>query len=98
MSEPVEFDSKAAADNAREEHADLVCPVDDDKRMRTVHFVSDAPSAVLDRLQAQADEGAAQREDDRPGQVALTDAERERIDFSRDRINTLWARSIEELA
>ncbi|MFC6785171.1 hypothetical protein ACFQFH_19630 [Halobaculum halobium] len=98
MSEAVEFGSKAAADRAREEHADLVCPVDDDKRMRTVHFVSDTPDTLLDRLRAEADEGTAQREDRGPGQVDLTDAERGRLDFSKGRANVLWARSIKGLA
>jgi len=98
VSKAVEFGEKSAADRAREEHADLVCPVDDDKRMRTVHFVSDAPDAVLDQLRAQADEGTADRADDRPGQIPLTDAEKERIDFTRDGVNVLWARSIKGLA
>ncbi|MFC7069501.1 hypothetical protein [Halobaculum lipolyticum] len=98
MSIGIEFGEKAAADRFREEYADHVCPIDDDRRMRTVHFVSDTPEHVLTYARAEADEGTAQREADGPGQAPLTDVEKRRIDFSTGRANVPWARSIKALA
>lgn len=93
MSTSVEYGSKAAADAAREEWADYVCPVDDDKRLKTVAYVSDVPDNVMSQIRADADEDRAAR-DDTTGQVNLTDAEKKRIDFSRGKANIPWARSI----
>lgn len=97
MSIPIEFGEKAAADEYRDEHPDAICPVDDDRRTKTVHFVSDTPDWLLDQARAEADEGRAAREAG-PGQSPLTDAERDRIDFSADRASVPWARSIKALA
>ena len=97
MSEAVEFGEKSAADRYREEHADHICPVDDDARTKTVHFVSDTPEWLFDQARAEADEGRAAR-GDATGQSSLTDAERNRIDFSADRASVPWARSIKALA
>lgn len=97
MSEAVEFGEKAAADEYRDEHPDAICPVDDDRRTKTVHFVSDTPDWLLDQARAEADEGRAAREAG-PGQSPLTDAERDRIDFDADRASVPWARSIKALA
>lgn len=55
MSEAVEFEDKAAADRARDRHEEYICSVDDDKRMRTVHFVSDTPESLLTKLRSQDD-------------------------------------------
>jgi len=97
VSEAVEFGEKPAADAYRDEHPEHICPVDDDRRFKTVHFTSDTPEWLLDQARAQADEGRAAREDT-TGQADLTDAERDRIDFSDPRASVPWARSIKALA
>jgi len=62
MSEAVEFGdgAKNVADNVREEYSEYICPVDDDKRTKTVHFVSDTPDSVLEQAEAQAQETRAE--------------------------------------
>jgi hypothetical protein len=97
VSIPVEFGSRPDANTIRDEYPEYVCPVDDDRRERTVHLVSDTPDPVLDRIEAEAAEGRAAR-DDTTGQATLTDAERERIDFTAERANVPWAQSIKALA
>jgi hypothetical protein len=97
VSIPVEFGAKAAADNYREEHSEHVCPEDDDKRLKTVHFKSDTPDWLIEQARAEADEGLAAREAT-VGQSELTDAEKDRIDFSKGRANIPWAQSIKALA
>lgn len=97
MSEAIEFGSKAVADFYRDEHEEAICPVDDDRRMKTAHFVDDAPEWLLDQARAEADEGRAAR-DDTTGQMGLTDAERDRVNFSAPRASVPWARSIKALA
>lgn len=56
MSIAVEFDSRDEANEAREEHDDWICPVDDDRRFRTVHFVDGTPDDVLDVARHTVDE------------------------------------------
>lgn len=46
MSEAIEFSGKAEADAFRSSHPDKLCPIDDDKRTKTVH-VTDAASEKL---------------------------------------------------
>lgn len=77
MSEEIEFGTKAAADEAREEWADYVCPVDDDRRTKTAAFVSDAPEGVLDMAEARALESKGERT--RSVTANLSERERERI-------------------
>jgi len=93
----IEFAEKATADRFRDRFEEYICSVDDDARMRTVHFVSDAPDHLIEQARAESDEGLALR-DDTAGQVPLTDAERDRIDFSKDGVNVPYARSIKALA
>jgi hypothetical protein len=59
VSQTVEFGSKADADAAREEWAEWVCPVDDDRRMAQVAVVSDTPDDVLASIRAVAEESRA---------------------------------------
>lgn len=91
----IEFGRKDDADVAREEHAEHLCP-DDDRRQKTVRFQSDTPDRVLDLVRSKA----AQSRDDNtgPGQAPLSDHERDRIDFSKDRANVPWAQSIKAYA
>lgn len=92
----VEFGSKAVADAAREQWSEHLCP-DDDKRLKTVRFVSDVPDDVLERAEIEAAESLGERESG-PGQVELTDHEKDRIDFSKGRANVPWAQSIKGIA
>jgi len=78
LSETVEFGSKAAADRFREEYEESVCPDDDDRRRKTVAFVSDAPDWLLDRAEVEAASGRSERGGD-GGQVELTDSEKKRV-------------------
>ncbi len=78
LSETVEFGSKAAADRFRDDYEEYVCPVDDDRRLKTVALVSDAPEHVLDRAHVEAASGRSERASG-AGQVELTDAEKDRL-------------------
>jgi hypothetical protein len=78
LSETVEFGSRPAANAFREEYEEFVCPVDDDRRLKTVALVSDTPEYVLDRAHAQAASGRSERASG-AGQVELTDAEKDRL-------------------
>ena len=78
MTEFIEFGSMEAADRAREEHAEYRCPIDDDKRQKTVAFVSDTPESVLQRIEAEAVEGLSES-GQRSNTVPLGEGERSRI-------------------
>lgn len=64
MSSTVEYGSKAAADDARYRWSQHICP-DDDRRLKTVRFVSNVPDDVLREARRQAD--------DRDRQMTLDD-------------------------
>ena len=78
MTERVEFGSLEAANRARDDHAEYVCPVDDDRRQTTVAFVSDTPESTLQMIEADAaaDKAAAESTSE---MADLSDRERERI-------------------
>ncbi|MFD1633161.1 hypothetical protein ACOZ4L_05650 [Haloplanus ruber] len=97
MSITVEFGSKAAADAYRDDHEEYICPVDDDRRLKTVAFMSDTPEWLLDQARLDAEEGRAEREAS-AGQATLTDGERDRIDFSEGRANVPHARAVKGIA
>ncbi|WP_232703140.1 hypothetical protein [Halobacterium wangiae] len=78
MSETVEFGTKQTADEWRREHEEYVCPIDDDRRLKTVAFVNDAPDWLLDRAHVEAASGRSERDQD-SGQIELTDSEKERV-------------------
>ena len=94
MSELVEFGSMEAADRAREQHAEHVCPIDDDKRRKTVAFVSDTPEPLLQRIEAEATEDRAEG-NQRSNTAELTDRERDKIGdldgFDRTTTTMSWA-------
>jgi len=91
VSENYEFGSKDAADAFRDEYADYVCPIDDDKRLKTVAVVSDAPDWLHDRASVGA--GAGRAEHGGPGQVELTKTEKNRLGPFTGSNNILKARS-----
>ena len=74
----VEFDSLPAANTARDDWEEYVCPIDDDRRKTQVAFISDTPEAVLDAIEVEAQDA---RTDSRAtsASVELTADERERI-------------------
>jgi hypothetical protein len=78
VSEQIEFGSQGAANAAREDWSEYVCPVDDDERQLTVAFASDTPEDVLDAIRVEAQESRTEdRQQSRS--EALTEDERERI-------------------
>ncbi|MFB6302783.1 MAG: hypothetical protein ABEH78_07990 [Haloferacaceae archaeon] len=79
MSEAVEFGTKADADAARKENDEWVCPGDDDRRKKTVHFVSDTPDRVLDSIRAEADESRHAEAQGLPLAPPLSEGVREKI-------------------
>jgi hypothetical protein len=92
----VEFGRKDAADAVREEYPDALCP-DDDRRLKTVRFSSDAPEHVVEEALRRADQSRADAESG-PGQLDLTDHEKERIDFSVGHASVPHARSVKAIA
>jgi hypothetical protein len=97
VSQRIEFGSKAAADSFRDEYDQWVCPVDDDRRLKTVAFKSDTPESVIERAEIEAAAGRGERESDGK-QVPLTESERDRLDFGKESVNVPWARSIKGIA
>jgi hypothetical protein len=49
MSITVEFGSKAAADQYRDDYEEYICPVDDERQPKTVVFVSDRSDWLLNQ-------------------------------------------------
>ncbi|MCU4716873.1 hypothetical protein [Halapricum hydrolyticum] len=96
MSPTVEFGSKDAADVAREQWGEYLCP-DDDRRLKTVRFVEDVPDRVIERAELEAADSRDERASG-PGQAELTDHEKDRLDFSKGRANVPWAQSIKAIA
>ena len=96
MTTAVEFGGKDAADAVREEFLGALCS-DDDRRKKVVTFSSDAPEAVVEDAQRRADQSRGDQEAG-PGQVDLTDHERDRLDFSKGRANVPHAQSVKAIA
>ncbi|MFC6734879.1 hypothetical protein [Halolamina salina] len=96
MSFEIEFGTKGGADAARDEHGEYVCPVDDDRRLKTVAFVDDTPDHVRDQLEAGAQTGRAEREEG-AGQAELTDGEKNRVGPFVEENNYLKAASVKAL-
>lgn len=97
VSQRIEFGTKAAADQFRDEHDEHVCPLDDDRRLKTVAVIDDTPEWVFEQAEIEAASGRADR-DGGAGQVELTEREREEIDFSTGRANVPWAKSVKGIA
>ncbi|WP_153952308.1 hypothetical protein [Halosegnis longus] len=100
MSEAVEFGDKSDADRFREERPAYICPIDDDKRTRTVHFTSDTPADVLEQARTVAEAGFADREarEAKPGNRELTESEKRGLDFSRDGVSYVKAKALANVA
>lgn len=96
MTERIEYGTKAAADQARDKHVDWLCS-EDDKRLKTVAFSSDTPEHVLEQERLQAQEGRGERSEG-AGQVALSDHEKDQIDWSEGRASVPHARSVKGIA
>jgi hypothetical protein len=92
----IEFGTKSGADAARDEHADYICPVDDDRRLKTVAFVDDTPDRIRDQLEAGAQTGRTERGEG-SGQADLTDEEKNRIGPFTGSNNYLKAASVKAL-
>jgi len=67
-----------AANAFRDDYEEYICPVDDDKRRKTVALVSDTPEHVLDRAHVEAASGRSERASG-AGQVELTDTEKDQL-------------------
>ncbi|PSP38279.1 hypothetical protein BRC71_06290 [Halobacteriales archaeon QH_7_65_31] len=93
----MEFGTLAEANEVREEHAEIVCPLDDDRRLTSVAFVSDVDPETRQTLETRAAASRGDRESG-PGQVALSDGERDRLDFTRDNVNVPKYRAIKGIA
>lgn len=78
MTETIEFGSKAAADDFRAEFAEYICPIDDDKRLKTVAVVSETPEWLLEQARVQAGAGRAERAGG-PGLAQLSEHEKDRV-------------------
>lgn len=91
----ITFGAYDVASEVRDEHADHLDP-SDDARTKTVTFDSDAPDRILELAERAASESRAERESG-AGQVALTSAERDRIDFSEGRASIPHARSVKAI-
>ena len=96
MTTRIEYGTKAAADQAREEYGEFLCS-EDDRRLKTVAFSSDTPESVIETERREAEMGHGERSDG-AGQVPLSDHEREQIDFSAGRANIAHARSVKGIA
>ena len=83
----VEFGSKAVADSYRDEYPDHICP-EDDARLKTVTFRSGTPEWLLDQAERDAMDERAERETS-TGQVSLSDAEKDEIDFWKETLRSL---------
>ncbi|UXF51018.1 MAG: hypothetical protein HQRvContig05_8 [Haloquadratum phage sp.] len=94
MSERVEFGSREAANRARDRYDEYLCPIDDDRRFKTVAFVSDTPESLLQQIEAEASEDRAVG-NQRSNTVELTDRERDKIGdldgFDRTTTTMSWA-------
>jgi len=96
MSTNVDLERKQLADEFREQHSEYICS-DDDARLTTVTFTSDAPQWLLEDAGRQAADYRGEIEDT-AGQVGLSDQERREIDFSKARASMPHARSVKGIA
>jgi len=97
VTERIEYGSKDAADAARERHTEYLC-TDDDRRLKTVAWAeSGTPEWVLEQERLEAADSRDDGGDD-GGQVALSDTERDGIDWSKQRANVPHARAVKGIA
>lgn len=95
MVERIEFGTLATANSFRDLYERFVAPADN-RNEKTVAFRDDTPEPILDRVSIVATAGLAERAVNQ-GQVALSDIEREEIDFSREGVNVPKAQSIKAI-
>jgi len=96
VSREITFGRKEAADKYREEHEEFLCS-EDDARLKTVRFSSDAPEWLIEQAQLEAMESRGEQEQS-TGQVPLSDHERGEIDFSKARASVPHARAVKAIA
>jgi hypothetical protein len=89
MSEDVAFGRKEIADSFRDEHPDALCS-QDDRRLKTVTFASDAPDDVVEEARQAAAQSRGDRESTK-AQAELSRQEKKRLDFSKDGSSVLKA-------
>lgn len=80
MATEIQFGTKPTADSYREEYEEHLCS-EDDARLKTVRFSSDAPEWLIEQAELEAMESRGEQEHSTE-QVPLSDHEREKIDFS----------------
>lgn len=90
----MEFPTKSGADAIREQFSDALCP-DDDRRLKTVRFQSDAPEIVVEAAELAAEDERGEHAAG-SGQVTVTEAERDQIDFTETTVP--HARAVKALA
>ncbi|ACV46623.1 hypothetical protein [Halomicrobium mukohataei] len=97
MTTRIEYGSKDAADAARDRHEEYLC-TDDDRRLKTVAYSdADTPDHVLDAERLEAEDSRGEGSDG-PGQVPLSDGERDRIDFGKARASVPHAKAVKGIA
>ena len=96
MPTEIEFGSRDGANSFRDDVDDEYLTSRYDRRHKTVELSDDAPDDVVERAEVKANRGTAERESG-AGQVPLTDAEKDRIDFSKEGANVMHARSVKAL-
>ncbi len=77
MSKRIEFGTKQAADQFRADHEEWLCPIDDDRRLKTIALVSDAPDHVVEQAELEAMDSRGEQV--RSETADLSAGERERI-------------------
>lgn len=97
MSECIEFQRMSTAREMRGEHADHICPIDDDARTKEVCFTSDTPETVLERARDIATTERAEAGEEALDPVPLDRSEKRDLDFSRDGVNVFKARYLKGL-
>ena len=92
----VEFGQRDVANSVRE-RLDGFLAEDDSRVEKTVKLQDRVPDALVQRVREEAAD-SRQAEAQKAGQAALSDSERRRIDFTKDRVNVPYARSVKGIA
>lgn len=96
MPTEIEFGSRDGANSFRDDVDDEYLTGRYDRRHKTVELSDDTPETIVEKGEVKANRGKAEREAG-AGQVPLTDAEKSKIDFSKDGANIPHARSVKAL-
>jgi len=92
MSKRIEFGKRQAANQVRDEFSEHITG-ELDRRHKALYIADDTPREAKREIESRAAASRA-RQESGPGQAPLTDAEKKRFDFSKDKMNVLKARSI----